>query len=481
MSASVRGLHLVVRSPDGTQKTHEIIHEKTWIGRDNSNDVIIPVDYVSRKHALLIISRTSPHRFILEDLGSTYGTQVNGVPINRRAPLRIGDEVILAGDIVIRLEDGYFERNPNDDVHRTQRIPRIGSDRLVPAQPTVAKHFDPSSIPNLTLEHLAAIDAGTFELGGSDTDENPSFSTNGTHPSRAEADNGEGPTKHPLGPLFISHSRSYRPEFTRQIYQMLQAEDIDVWVDTENIDVGVSWDQAIEDAMNASWGGLILVSRQSIKSLRCAAERQYYERTYGQGQKQIFVALVEQIDPTELPHSISVFQYVDLSRDFAKGMERLKRSIRKEYARRQNQLAVQQRQTASANLYHPSHVFLCHSYHEADEVLVRQVRGTLVSRGFTVWENPSGLEPGRWPWRRTISSAIEQSFCVIAVVSPQAKQSEWMQQELDHALDFKKPIYALQIRGGTETLFGVPFRAQVPLFPNYNAAIDRLISLVEKK
>ena len=261
---------------------------------------------------------------------------------------------------------------------------------------------------------------------------------------------------------------------------MLQDEGIDVWVDTENLDVGSNWDQAIEDAMNSSWGGLILVSRQSIKSLRCAAERQYFERAYGQGQKQIFVALVEQIEPTDLPHSISVFQYVDLIRDI-KGREKLLRGIRKEYARRQNQLAAQQRQAASSSMYHPSHVFLCHSYHEADEVLVRQVRGTLISRGFTVWENPTGLEPGRWPWRRTISSAIEQSFCVIAVVSPQAKESEWMQQELDHALDFKKPIYALQVRGGTETLFGVPFRAQVPLYPNYNSAIDRLITLVEKK
>src|SRR5690606_23733475 len=169
---------------------------------------------------------------------------------------------------------GFFERNPNDDVHRTQRIPKVvpsGSGPL-PAQPT-ARHFDPRNIPNLTLEHLAAIDAGTFELGGTDTDENPSFSNNGAHPS-AESDNPEGPTKHPLGPLFISHSRNHNPEFTRQIYQMLQEEGIDVWLDTESLEIGVNWDQSIEDAMNSSWGGLILVSRQSIKSLRCAAERQ---------------------------------------------------------------------------------------------------------------------------------------------------------------------------------------------------------------
>ena len=336
MSASIRGLHLVVVSPDGTLRTHEIIHEKTWIGRDNSNDVIIPVDYISRKHALLIISRTSPHRFILEDLGSTYGTQINGVAINRRAPLKIGDEFVLASDIVVRLEDGFFERNPNDDVHRTQRIPRIGSDRLVPAQPTVAKHFDPRSIPNLTLEHLAAIDAGTFDMSGHDTDQNPSYTNTSTQnnddPTRPngtvdETAHEENPARINLGHLFLSHSRKYNPEDTRQIYQLLKDEGINIWLDSENIEVGAHWDKAIETAMRESWGGLILVSQQSIKSLRCTAERQYFERAYGQGQKQIFVALVEEIDPVDLPHSLSVFQYVDLSRDFINGIEKLKRAI----------------------------------------------------------------------------------------------------------------------------------------------------------
>jgi pSer/pThr/pTyr-binding forkhead associated (FHA) protein len=66
------------------------------IGRSNDIDVVLIEDMVSRRHARVILQGES---LIIEDLGSTNGTFVNGEKI-RRARIKEGDKVLIGTSII---------------------------------------------------------------------------------------------------------------------------------------------------------------------------------------------------------------------------------------------------------------------------------------------------------------------------------------------------------------------------------------------
>jgi pSer/pThr/pTyr-binding forkhead associated (FHA) protein len=69
--------------------THELIGDVITIGRAPSNDVVIDDPTVSAQHASLI---KLPSGYRLKDLGSTNGTQINGISITD-AELKDGAEI----------------------------------------------------------------------------------------------------------------------------------------------------------------------------------------------------------------------------------------------------------------------------------------------------------------------------------------------------------------------------------------------------
>jgi len=85
-SKAVRGLHVDILGP-------------VMIGRSPSSDIVIDEPYVSATHARYSLQGPA---LVLEDLGSTNGTLVNGHPIDQPVTLRDGDEVQV-GDAVMRV------------------------------------------------------------------------------------------------------------------------------------------------------------------------------------------------------------------------------------------------------------------------------------------------------------------------------------------------------------------------------------------
>jgi hypothetical protein len=67
--------HLIMRSGPEPGKAYELTNSEIYIGRDIHNDVVINDAEVSRKHARMEIQAGG---YVLEDLGSTNGTFVNG-------------------------------------------------------------------------------------------------------------------------------------------------------------------------------------------------------------------------------------------------------------------------------------------------------------------------------------------------------------------------------------------------------------------
>jgi hypothetical protein len=74
------------------------------IGRDISNDVVISDSEISRKHARLILQSGG---YVLEDLGSTNGTFVNGQRLMGPHLLRPGELIMLGENVSLTYEPGF--------------------------------------------------------------------------------------------------------------------------------------------------------------------------------------------------------------------------------------------------------------------------------------------------------------------------------------------------------------------------------------
>ncbi|MCP3097635.1 FHA domain-containing protein [Myxococcus sp. K15C18031901] len=92
---SVR-LTVTQRSEKGAQGTEHVLADSViTLGRDKSCQVVLPQQAVSRNHARIC---QEGNLFFLEDLGSAFGTQLNGKPLPKgeKRLLRNGDVVAIA-------------------------------------------------------------------------------------------------------------------------------------------------------------------------------------------------------------------------------------------------------------------------------------------------------------------------------------------------------------------------------------------------
>jgi len=87
-------------------RTFDLTQSQVTLGRALDNDVILEDRQVSRYHARL---RHRYSRYILEDLGSTSGTTVNGFRV-QEIVLRPGDLISLSGVDIIYVETEPLER-----------------------------------------------------------------------------------------------------------------------------------------------------------------------------------------------------------------------------------------------------------------------------------------------------------------------------------------------------------------------------------
>jgi len=96
------GTLVVERSPSRTPRVGErlALRATNAIGRDAVNDIALPDEAASARHAVL---EQRDEEWWIEDLGSTNGTLVNGTRIEKRERVRFGDEIAI-GRVALRLE-----------------------------------------------------------------------------------------------------------------------------------------------------------------------------------------------------------------------------------------------------------------------------------------------------------------------------------------------------------------------------------------
>jgi len=120
------------------------------------------------------------------------------------------------------------------------------------------------------------------------------------------------------------------------------------------------------------------------------------------------------------------------------------------------------------------HIFL--SYSRKDIEIMRRVREDLSAAGLKVWTDEK-LEPGTPSWRKAIESAIEKAGCFVVILSPDAKQSEWVDRELGYATACGLRIIPVLVRGDERS--AVPLELinmqRIDIRSDYASVADQLI------
>lgn len=120
----------VMHSGPNTGKIYPLEAPEIIIGRDASNVIAINDPEVSRKHAKLILQNAA---YVIQDLGSTNGTFINGQRITTPQEVKPGDTITLGENIVLMYETAF---DPNATVVSSAQ-----------AQMTVAPVRKPVPIP----------------------------------------------------------------------------------------------------------------------------------------------------------------------------------------------------------------------------------------------------------------------------------------------------------------------------------------------
>lgn len=75
-----------------TGSRHEI-RKTIMIGREPPSDLVFQIPTISKRHFQI---RKDGEAFMIEDMRSTNGTYLNGLPVHEPVPLRDGDEIVVA-------------------------------------------------------------------------------------------------------------------------------------------------------------------------------------------------------------------------------------------------------------------------------------------------------------------------------------------------------------------------------------------------
>jgi hypothetical protein len=95
------------------------------------------------------------------------------------------------------------------------------------------------------------------------------------------------------------------------------------------------------------------------------------------------------------------------------------------------------------------HVFI--SYAQADTVTMRTIVSRCRSRKYNCWVDECGLVPGTPSWQKRIEQAIEEATCVVVLLSPASKGSEWVRLEVSYAKQFGLNVLPILLSGDNRT------------------------------
>lgn len=93
---------IVMQAGPNVGERYPLDQDVLFVGRDLQNDIVVADVEVSRRHARLI--RQADGSYLIEDLGSTNGTFVNGRRVAGQQALKRGDVIMLGSKVLFEVE-----------------------------------------------------------------------------------------------------------------------------------------------------------------------------------------------------------------------------------------------------------------------------------------------------------------------------------------------------------------------------------------
>jgi FHA domain len=140
----------VMRSGPTPGATYSLEGDQIVIGRDSSNGVVINDAEISRKHSRLTFQGG---KYVLEDLGSTNGTFVNGQRLAGPVVLKSGDVVSFGEQIVLMYDALSVDAGATViSSRKSSSAPVVPpSAQVMPPPPSYSTPLVPVQKNNLTL------------------------------------------------------------------------------------------------------------------------------------------------------------------------------------------------------------------------------------------------------------------------------------------------------------------------------------------
>ena len=125
---------LIMRSGPTPGASFTLEGDQMDVGRDSTNEIVINDAEISRRHARLTFQGG---KYVLEDLGSTNGTFVNGQRLAGPRVLKSGEVVSFGEQIVMVFEAIHFDAGATVVSPRAAAVPAASRPVMPPPPPPV--------------------------------------------------------------------------------------------------------------------------------------------------------------------------------------------------------------------------------------------------------------------------------------------------------------------------------------------------------
>jgi pSer/pThr/pTyr-binding forkhead associated (FHA) protein len=172
---------LILLDPGGPEQEFELAKKIVSLGRGITNDIVLDDTRVSRSHAQL---EYGAQGVTLEDLGSSNGTRVNGVPI-KRATLKPKDTISIGSQQI-----KYTVDTPSEDVGSTMIDTQIQLDQTIDDEflPVVVNETSNPSLVVFTSDRTWSIDLSNLDQAAIGRDESCAVFIDDSNVSRRHAE-----------------------------------------------------------------------------------------------------------------------------------------------------------------------------------------------------------------------------------------------------------------------------------------------------
>jgi predicted component of type VI protein secretion system len=133
---------LIMRSGPTPGAAFTLEGDQIDVGRDSTNEIVINDAEISRRHARLTFQGG---KYVLEDLGSTNGTFVNGQRLAGPRVLKAGEVVSFGEQIVMIFEATHFDAGATVVSPRAAAVPAASRPVMQPPPPPPTEYV--GSVP----------------------------------------------------------------------------------------------------------------------------------------------------------------------------------------------------------------------------------------------------------------------------------------------------------------------------------------------